>query len=430
MIVVRLSMLLILFSKMVVVRLSMLLILFSKRRNPMPLIVLRDAPRRPVRGFTLIELLVVIAIIAVLIALLLPAVQSAREAARRAQCLNNMHQLGLALHNYLTATDAVPEVYPQHPSPWSLSGYTGIPGSAATTWGLWSPQARMLPFLEQGPLYNALNFSMLNRWTDFANHSFAGVRIQSFLCPSSPLPQGNVACDNLVKAPGNNYFASVGACLGFQSYGDVANGIFMVTSDVSFIKGPGSWIPQAAAISIRDITDGTANTIAFGEWRTGDYNCTKLSIPQDVINGATLSPSTQWPGGVPKSFPGNAQQTQAFLGWLNNCAAVAPQTIVTSPQWKYNMSYLGLGWDQGMFGYTLGNTLLAPNPPYPNCRTCTWFGDWDCPEMMGLSSFHPGGGNVAMADGSVKFVKSSTAMQVMWALGTRAGGEAISSDQY
>ena len=97
-----------------------------------------------------------------------------------------------------------------------------------------------------------------------------------------------------------------------------------------------------------------------------------------------------------------------------------PETIVQTPQWQYNMSYLGLSWDQGMFGYTLGNTFLAPNPQYPNCRTCTWNGDWDCPGMYGLTSYHPGGGNVAMADGSVRFLKSSTAMQTScgpWAPG-------------
>jgi prepilin-type processing-associated H-X9-DG protein len=83
-----------------------------------------------------------------------------------------------------------------------------------------------------------------------------------------------------------------------------------------------------------------------------------------------------------------------------------------------------------MFGYTLGNVLLAPNPPYPNCRTCTWNGDLDCDGMYGLSSYHPGGANVSFADGSVRFIKSSTAMQVMWALGSMNGGETISSDQY
>jgi prepilin-type processing-associated H-X9-DG protein len=289
---------------------------------------------------------------------------------------------------------------------------------------LWSPQARLLPYMEQGPLYNAINFGMLNRWTDFANHSFAGVRIASFLCPSSPVAKGNVACDNLVKSPGNNYFASVGASLAFQIYdGSPPNGLFFVASSYDLAALNGGWPAQSFSIGVRDITDGTSNTIAFGEWRTGDFNCTKLSIPQDVIN------SVPWPGGQ-YTFPNNATQVGVFQTWLNQCAAAAPGTILKSPQWEYNMSYLGLGWDQGMFGYTLGNTLLAPNPPYPNCRTCGWFGDWDCPEMMGLSSFHPGGAQVALADGSARFIKSSTAMQVMWALGSKDGNETISSDSY
>ncbi len=99
------------------------------------------------RGFTLIELLVVIAIIAVLIALLLPAVQAAREAARRAQCTNNMKQLGLALHNYLTSTNAIPHVYPL----WFWTSATAN-GGGSDTWGCWSPQSQLFPYLEQGPL--------------------------------------------------------------------------------------------------------------------------------------------------------------------------------------------------------------------------------------------------------------------------------------
>jgi prepilin-type processing-associated H-X9-DG protein len=83
-----------------------------------------------------------------------------------------------------------------------------------------------------------------------------------------------------------------------------------------------------------------------------------------------------------------------------------------------------------MFGYSLGNTLLAPNPNIPNCRTCPWFGDLDCPGMYGMSSFHPGGANVSMADGSVRFLKASTAMNVVWGLGSKAGGEVISADAY
>jgi prepilin-type N-terminal cleavage/methylation domain-containing protein/prepilin-type processing-associated H-X9-DG protein len=378
----------------------------------------KSPPRRHGLGFTLIELLVVIAIIAVLMALLLPAVQSAREAARRAQCANNLHQLGLALHNYLTSTDAVPEVYPQWASP--------VKNGMSSTWGLWSPQSKMLPYLEQGPLYNAINFSMLNRWTDFANHSYAGTRIASFLCPSSPVAKGNVACDTLVKSPGNNYFASVGASLAFQAYdgNGPPNGLFYV----EWSTGLGTWANQTAPISTRDITDGTSHTIAFGEWRTGDFNCNILTIPQDVINNGAAQ--TAWPGGG-YSFPNTDKQVAVFRTWLNNCAASAASTTQHGAQnWEYNMSYLGLGWDQGMFGYTLGNTLLAPNPQYPNCRTCNWFGDWDCPEMMGLSSYHPGGANVAFADGSVRFIKSSTVTSVMWALGTKDGSEALSNDAY
>ena len=383
----------------------------------------RAASRPDGRGFTLIELLVVIAIIAVLIALLLPAVQSAREAARRAQCSNNMKQLGLALHNYLAATNAVPHVYPML--------YAGITSTYSDGWGAWSPQSHLLPYLEQTVIYNAINFSLPNRYSGSAsNMSLLGTRIADFLCPSSPVAKGNVACCVFIKSPGNNYFASVGPAIVYQSNqgpgGAGTVGIFGFDYNPRVaITNPGS--NQVPAISVTDITDGTSNTIAFGEWRTGDFNCTMLTVPQDVINGPPLG--IAWPG-IPTSGPWGPQYLQKFMGWLNTCAVAAPQSVLQSPAWEYNMSYLGISWDQGIFGYSLGNTMLAPNPQYPNCRTCTWLGDWDCPGMYGLSSYHPGGGNVAMADGSVRFLKSSTAMQVVWALGTKAGGEVISSDSY
>ena len=105
------------------------------------------------RGFTLIELLVVIAIIAVLIALLLPAVQSAREAARRAQCTNNLKQIGLAAHNYLSSNQVLPTMYVIYsPVNWMNTAQT------------YSPLARMLPFLEQNSIYNSINFNVAPRW--------------------------------------------------------------------------------------------------------------------------------------------------------------------------------------------------------------------------------------------------------------------------
>ena len=364
------------------------------------------------RGFTLIELLVVIAIIAVLIALLLPAVQAAREAARRAQCINNLKQVGLALHNYLSVHEVVPHSY--------AARNASNPSDLRLTWGTWSPQSLLLPFMEQNNVYNACNFGIVNKDNNagaLVQATAISARINSFLCPSSPLPQGSQ--DNGRPNTGNNYFASVGPALMFASWdAGGPNGLFMVSGAGTT---PGyEWSGNGPALGLRDLTDGTSNTIAFGEWRTGDFNSQKLSIPQDVVNPVAWSGSTA----QMKMPTGSA----VFTTWLNQCAGLAPTS--TQNDWKGNMSYLGVGWYQGMFGYSLGNTLLAPNSRYPNCRTCPWDGDWDCAGMYGLSSFHPGGCNVAMADGSVKFIKNTTNNSVVWALGSRDQGEVISADAY
>ena len=98
--------------------------------------------------------------------------------------------------------------------------------------------------------------------------------------------------------------------------------------------------------------------------------------------------------------------------------------------WDSNVSWVGDSWFQGMFGRTLGNTLLAPNPKYPNCRTCDWMGDLDCPGMYSMSSYHPGGANILMADGSVRFLKDTTQTNIVWGLGSRDQGEVLSADSY
>jgi prepilin-type processing-associated H-X9-DG protein/prepilin-type N-terminal cleavage/methylation domain-containing protein len=370
-------------------------------------------PYQRLRGsaFTLIELLVVIAIIAVLIALLLPAVQAAREAARRSQCINNLKQIGLALHNYHSSGDAFPGIYGAR----NVSNIAEIRGS----WGAWSAQSLFLPYMEQQAVANSCNYSLCNRDNaagQLQNQTAIGVRINSFLCPSSPLPLGN---DGPYRKPGNNYFSSVGASMAFtaDSYNNMPasawpNGLFMQ-------NGP--------AIGIRDVLDGTSNTIAFGEWRTGDFDETKLSIPQDVINLRSYPAGSGW-GSPNLNYPPGLVQN--FQAWLNQCAGAAPSSTQGAEPWRTNMSYLGQSWHQGMFGWTMGNVLLAPNSPYPNCRCCSWDGDWDCEGTYGLSSFHPGGANVLMADGSVRFLKASTNMKTMWSLGSRNNGEVISSDSY
>ena len=108
-------------------------------------------------GFTLIELLVVIAIIAVLIALLLPAVQSAREAARRAQCTNNLKQIGLGMHNYHSTYNTFPIGVSASRNTWNI-GKCGVGPSGLVTWNGWSAQSLLLPYLEATPVYNAINF--------------------------------------------------------------------------------------------------------------------------------------------------------------------------------------------------------------------------------------------------------------------------------
>src|SRR5260221_4713752 len=136
------------------------------------------------RGFTLIELLVVIAIIAVLIALLLPAVHAAREAARPAQCTNNMKQLGLALHNYHSTTDTFPMAYP---------GRT-LSRALRQAWWAWSVHSMLRPYIEQRQVYNSCNFSVINKDNGAGaplQFTAIGTRIASFLCPSSPLPIGS-----------------------------------------------------------------------------------------------------------------------------------------------------------------------------------------------------------------------------------------------
>ena len=138
---------------------------------------------RPRRGFTLIELLVVIAIIGVLIALLLPAVQSAREAARRSQCVNNLKQLGLALNNYHSTNNSFP--LGGNPAP-----YQPMNGGC-TVWAGWSAQSMLLPYLEQVQVYNAINFYFTGRGSGVSENiqkTAMTTRINAFLCPSSRPP--------------------------------------------------------------------------------------------------------------------------------------------------------------------------------------------------------------------------------------------------
>lgn len=237
------------------------------------------------RGFTLIELLVVIAIIAILIALLLPAVQQAREAARRTQCRNNLKQIGLALHNYHDTHSVFPpgQLRGRNPS-------SGLEFGNGASWG-----AFLLPFMDQAPLYNRLNFNCGITQASSGCPNNALVRtlgaIPGVICPSDAerpalrAAHGSTEPNYIPSAPATSYFGTIGP---FNTWGDsgaprVSGGIFTID------PGP--------RVNISAITDGTTNTIAVGEqtyrvW-TGGYWLGLTHPNQDPSNPGTDSACCQ-----------------------------------------------------------------------------------------------------------------------------------------
>jgi prepilin-type N-terminal cleavage/methylation domain-containing protein/prepilin-type processing-associated H-X9-DG protein len=299
-----------------------------------------DSPRlaRPERpGFTLIELLVVIAIIAVLIGLLLPAVQQAREAARRMQCSNNLKQIALASSNYHDAYGCFPQGV-QFTFDFSTSGH----------------HVALLPYLEQVPLFNAMNFNWIIPWSA-ANTTFGGtVRPSAYVCPSDTMgTQVDSFDEALYFPPGFFYFYYAGFPLAYTSYQGNAgswfrdslysqailnqsNGLFF--RNEAGLPGPTTW----TAVTIASITDGTSNTIAHGE-----HTLALLTDADRVANGPT--------------------------------------------------------WACGWYGDTLITSFYPLNPQN---KVQNVYGDGLTEAFLGAaSSFHPGGANFAMADGSVRFIK-------------------------
>jgi prepilin-type N-terminal cleavage/methylation domain-containing protein/prepilin-type processing-associated H-X9-DG protein len=358
------------------------------------------------RGFTLIELLVVIAIIAVLIALLLPAVQAAREAARRAQCVNNMKQLGLALHNYHQTNDTFP--------PGAVSNVLALMNNPTNNptpgWQNMSSLALMLPFIEQNAIYSSINFSTAVTngtqppWQDPGGNGTArGQQINAFLCPSD----GNAknAADGWTGRL-NSYLASMGTSeLG--GYNTSATGVFCTNT----------------CFGLRDITDGSSNTIAFGEklvGTPGQYGGQGLGYRGNGIVGSspsgTIYDATTNPTGIATDL------NTCNASWLGMTAGNGNL-----------VDQVGQYWMVGNTGFTLFNTIVPPNSTtykFGFCRNGCPGCNSDGSQFVNLSSNHSGGVNILMGDGSVRFLKSTVAQTIYWYLGTKANMDVLSADSY
>jgi prepilin-type N-terminal cleavage/methylation domain-containing protein/prepilin-type processing-associated H-X9-DG protein len=344
-------------------------------------------------GFTLIELLVVIAIIAVLIALLLPAVQSAREAARRAQCTNNLKQIGLALHNYESTNGALPP-------PKLRSGtcqYAYLPGGSANANGtLLNTTAftMILNYMEQSALYNAYNFSQASSndaWggygsaptgptvlagTAWVNTTVVGSMVSSYACPSDQQPPvenfgtSGTGPYSMENARRSNY----GTCTGqYTEYN-------CITPSTPNLPADRAMFYSDASVRFADVKDGLSNTGMIGE---KDHY---------TINWC----SSFWYFGP---YWGSGTHTSTHLVVWPPSSVLAPKSTPNSPWGNQDGTQRCERYKRGTYAWV-------------------------------MSSQHPGGVNLCMGDGSVRFIKNTINPFTWYALQTIGAGEIVSADAY
>ncbi len=323
-----------------------------------------------------------------------------REAARRSQCINNLKQIGLALHNYHATHNTFPMGV-------SLNNDTMT--NTTHVFNDWSAQALMLNFLEQNALYNAINFNFAARSGNASglsgpiNSTVSRAMIRTFLCPSDGNASAAIAGGNSNSAyvNMNSYCGSIGTTTSVSNKGSTGAFTFFL------------------AYGLRDISDGAVNTIAFSEALVGDSRLALVpgngisvtgvgSSANEVLDGYSVMP--------------------ALLSAMSTCNTkwqAGSATTIANDR--------GNVWSCGLEGWTLFNTIVTPNSsqyPWNSCRFDTCCQSAGNAHLTKATSNHPGGVNTLMCDGSSKFIKNSVAQNIWMALGTRANSEVLSADAY
>jgi prepilin-type N-terminal cleavage/methylation domain-containing protein/prepilin-type processing-associated H-X9-DG protein len=377
-------------------------------------------------GFTLVELLVVIAIIGILVGLLLPAVQAAREAVRRMQCSNNLKQMGLATLNYESAHRKFP---PGRFDPdYTIGGvaqaaYTTYPNTlpAGANTGFRSVHTFILPFMEQGNIYNLIDFEKPtsvrmttgNGATPInANYKAYANAAGIFICPSCP--------NTGVVITENNYRYNFGGSTPFGGALGTNNNNQTSSSSAAGVscRGNGAFTIGRALLA-SSFVDGMSNTAFFSERTKGSGANLATALPGHA-DVTTLA-----------SRPANLVDADVMYA---ACLAQSPSlnggfNFNSMGRWLSGADYSN-GWPFGFYSSTMYNHVATPNWIAIDCGTRSAIPDAPGEHaIVSARSFHSGGVNVAMGDGSVRFVGDSIALHIWRAVGTRDRGEPVNFEE-